>query len=121
MFTEYKLSDIEESINKSSKEITNKISTFLTNVKSRMESALQSNETIDIFHDDFYFKKCNNYIQNLTTNIRDIMVFYNSDYVQNSIIRDIQWVPNTNNMIAMTCFDNCTFEERVSKNSKNKE
>lgn len=86
-----------------------------------MESALQSNETINIFDNEFNLGDDDQGTSKLTTQINDVVSFLNTDYIQNTMISNIQWMPGTNNTVAMACFDNYTFEERVFDSGKAKD
>lgn len=85
-------------------------------VEVKIEEAIQSNETIDVFHDEFEIlegEKTDG--GNLANMIAETRTFTNLDFTKNKTITDVQWEPGKENVIAACCVENFKFEERVQK------
>jgi WD40 repeat protein len=89
----------------------------IRNVEVKIEEAIQSNETIDVFHDEFETLEAEKTdgSGNLANMINNTRTFSNLDYTKNKLVTDIQWEPNKENVIAASCIENIKYEERVQR------
>jgi WD40 repeat protein len=95
------------------------LDTFIRNIEVRMEQALQSNETIDVFKDEFLVLGDEEGGENKVANaVREQRTFLSLEFTKHKTISDIQWQPNTDSVIAASCVENINFEERVSRSGK---
>ena len=89
---------------------------MVRNIEGRVEDAIQSNETIDVFHDEFEIlegEKTDG--GNLANMVNETRTFTNLDFTKNKTVSDIQWEPGKDNVIAASCVENIKFDERVAK------
>mmetsp|Transcript_7928 Transcript_7928/g.15397 ORF Transcript_7928/g.15397 Transcript_7928/m.15397 type:complete len:653 (-) Transcript_7928:2089-4047(-) len=96
------------------------LESFIRSVEVRMEEALQSNETIDVFKDEFLVLGDEEGGENKVANaVREQRTFLSLDFTKHKTVSDIQWQPNTDAVIAASCVDNIEFETRVQNSGKN--
>lgn len=101
-----------------------KLEHFIRNVEVKIEEALQSNETIDVFHDEFEILgekegeggSSGGNLANLMTETR---TFYNLDFTREKTVSEIQWEPGKDDHIAACCIENFDYSERVEKSGSN--
>lgn len=92
---------------------------FIRTIEIRMEEALQSNETIDVFKDEFLVLGDEEGGENKVANaVREQRTFLSLEFTKNKTISDVQWQPNTDSVIAASCIENIDFEERVQRSGK---
>lgn len=101
-------------------ELIDDLSLFLTTVSQMMEEALQTNETVDIFKEEFanlgeeeigFGSKSN-------SNIKEVRNFHDVTYTKGKRIEWVEWVPDSTEMLACSCCDNSPFQERLENSGK---
>jgi hypothetical protein len=90
---------------------------FLRNARPLMEVALQQNETLDIFMDEFALlgdedMALGNKAEN---HIKVIRTFADLEYSKNKSLPAIDWHPKSLNIVAVSAVSNDTFDQRVEK------
>jgi dynein intermediate chain 3, axonemal len=87
------------------------------NVEVKVEEAIQSNETIDVFHDEFEVlgNEQGEGSGNLANMMNEIMSFSNLEYARNKVVSDIQWEPGKDNVVAASCLEKIDLDERVER------
>lgn len=85
------------------------------NVEVKVEEAIQSNETIDVFHDEFEVlgDEQGEGGGNLANMLNETRTFSNLDYTKGKVISDVQWEPSKDNVIAASCTEKIDLDERV--------
>jgi len=95
---------------------------FLQSVSDSVEEALQTNETVDIFREEFAHldKSDQGSVSQTHSNIKELLFFYDVKFTKNKRIEWVEWVPGTTDvdMIACSCCDNQTFYEKVDSSGK---
>lgn len=88
---------------------------FLSEVSVTVEEALQTNETVDIFKEEFeqLGDDETGIISKTSSNIKEQRNFHDVNYTRNRRIEWVEWVPNTTDMLACSCCDNMPFNEKV--------
>lgn len=96
------------------------LSEFLSAVSVSVEEALQTNETVDIFQDEFKQLGSDetNTISEASSNIREQRNFHDVTYTRNKRIEWIEWIPESLDMLACSYCDNLTFIERLDQAGK---
>jgi hypothetical protein len=94
---------------------------FVRNVEERVEEALQSNEIIDVFADEFTLGEDEaGQGGRPSDNIVELRAFHNLKYTKNKVVSDVQWITDRGDlMISATCLENIEFEERVRRSGRN--
>ena len=89
----------------------------IRNVEVKVEEAIQSNETIDVFHDEFEVlgDEQGEGGGNLANMLNETRTFSNLDYTKNKVVSDIQWEPGKDSVIAASCTEKIDLEERVNR------
>ena len=87
----------------------------IRNVEVKVEEAIQSNETIDVFHDEFEVlgDEQGEGGGNLANMLNETRTFMNLDYTKNKVVSDVQWEPGKDNVIAASCIEKIDLDERV--------
>lgn len=89
---------------------------FLERVTVRVETALQQNEAVDIFHETFRMAGDDD-IQEGTVavdELREIKNFADPTYSKSKVLACIDWLPKVNGMVAVSAVRNVSFDQRVS-------
>eukprot|EP00742_Colponemidia_sp_Colp-10_P002537 GILJ01002711.1.p1 GENE.GILJ01002711.1~~GILJ01002711.1.p1 ORF type:complete len:864 (-),score=136.71 GILJ01002711.1:252-2471(-) len=88
---------------------------FLGGVRIRIEEALQQNETVNIYQEEFDKLGEDDMTvgSKSESNIKELRTFISLEYSKNKIISAIDWLPKTHNIVAVACMENLTFDERV--------
>ena len=89
---------------------------FLERVTVKVETALQQNEAVDIFHETFRMAGDDD-IQEGTLavdELREIKNFADPTYSKSKVLACIDWLPRVNGMVAVSAVRNVSFDQRVS-------
>ena len=99
---------------------TTRIDTLIYAVEKRMEESLQSNETIDVFHDDFTTlqEEESGGTGELQSLFREERTFHNLTHTKGKIVSDIQWDPVNPGFISASCIENLNFDMRVDRSGR---
>merc|ERR1719331_2871568 len=97
---------------------------FLTRVSRPIEEALQQNETVDIFQDEFASlgEEDMGFGSKVTSNIKEVRHFQDVTYTRQKRVQWTEWVPGTasaqNPMLVSSVCDNAAFQDRVDSSGK---
>jgi len=96
------------------------LSLFLSAVSVAVEEALQTNETVDIFQEEFaHLGEEEAGAANKThTNIKEHRNFHDVTYTKGKRIEWVEWVPNSTDMLVSSCCENLPFAERLDNSGK---
>jgi len=88
---------------------------FLSEIKPRLEEALQQNETVDIFADDFAdLADEDGALGNKNdAELKELQSYYHLDYCAGRKLSYIQWQPQAKGVVAVAGARHMTFEERT--------
>ena len=88
---------------------------FLTTIRERYEEALQQNETVDIYSDDFAdLAEDEGALGNKTdSELKELQSYYHLQYCAGRLLTHIQWQPGAKGVVAVAGARRMTFEERV--------
>mmetsp|Transcript_26329 Transcript_26329/g.59919 ORF Transcript_26329/g.59919 Transcript_26329/m.59919 type:complete len:651 (+) Transcript_26329:1506-3458(+) len=96
------------------------LSEFLSAVSVSVEEALQTNETVDIFQEEF--KNLGDEeagaVSKTHSNMKDHRSFHDVTYTKGKRIEWIEWVPNSTDMIACACCENLPYCDRMDSLGK---
>uniref|UniRef100_A0A0G4FYU7 Uncharacterized protein n=1 Tax=Chromera velia CCMP2878 TaxID=1169474 RepID=A0A0G4FYU7_9ALVE len=98
-----------------SEEENKKLVDFLHKFGFVVEEALQQNETFDIYHDELAHLGDDDLGigSKSQSNMREIRNLHDLTFSKNKRITSIAWVPGSNDLIAISCVDNLSFDERI--------
>merc|ERR1719281_597835 len=97
---------------------------FLTRVSRPIEEALQQNETVDIFQDEFASlgEEDMGFGSKVTSNIKEVRHFQDVTFTRQKRVQWTEWVPGTGNtsnpMLVSSVCDNSVFQDRVDSSGK---
>merc|ERR1719379_1180294 len=97
---------------------------FLTRVSRPIEEALQQNETVDIFQDEFESLGDEDlqFGSKVTSNIKEVRHFQDVTFTRQKRVQWTEWVPGTasaqNPMLVSSVCDNAAFNDRVDSSGK---
>jgi len=97
---------------------------FLTRVSRPIEEALQQNETVDIFQDEFASlgEEDMGFGSKSTSNIKEVRNFHDVTYTKAKRVQWTEWVPDTattpSPMLVSSVCDNMLFNDRVEGSGK---
>jgi WD40 repeat protein len=97
---------------------------FLTRVSRPIEEALQQNETVDIFQDEFASlgEEDMGFGSKVTSNIKEVRHFQDVTFTRQKRVQWTEWVPGTasaqNPMLVSSVCDNAVFQDRVDNSGK---
>lgn len=96
------------------------LSEFLTAVSVGVEEALQTNETVDIFQEEFAHlgEDEAGVVSKTHTNIKEFRNFHDVNHTKGKRIEWIEWVPGSLDMLACSYCENITFNERLENSGK---
>lgn len=96
------------------------LSVFLQGVSVGVEEALQTNETVDIFREEFAHlgDEEAGAISKTASNIREFRNFQDVNFTKNKRIEWVEWVPHSVDMIAASYIENAPFSQRVDTAGK---
>lgn len=96
------------------------LSVFLQSVSVGVEEALQTNETVDIFREEFAHlgDPDPGAISQTSSNIREFRNFHDVTFTKGKRIEWVEWVPNSTDMIAASYIENLPFSERLDTAGK---
>jgi len=88
---------------------------FLAAIREGYEEALQQNETIDIFQDEFadLAEEEASLGNKADSDLKESASYYHLQYCAGRIISFIDWQPQTKGVVAVSCAQRLNFEERV--------
>lgn len=89
---------------------------FLERVTVKIETALQQNEAVDIFHETFRMAGDDDIQEGAQADdeLREIKNFADPTYSKSKALPAIDWVPKTHGMVAVSAVRNVSFDQRVS-------
>ena len=93
---------------------------FLKTIRERYEEALQQNETVDIYLDDFAdLAEEESSLGNKTdSELKELQSYYHLQYCAGRELTFIQWQPQAKGVVAVAGARRMTFEERVAISGK---
>jgi WD40 repeat protein len=96
------------------------LSVFLSSVSVGVEEALQTNETVDIFLDEFSNLgiEDSGAVSEAASNMKEQRNFHDVTYTHRKRIEWVEWVPNSIEMLACSYCDNLPFTERLEQTGK---
>jgi len=96
------------------------MTTFLQEIRTRYEEALQQNETVDIFSDDFVdLAEDETSLGNKSdSELKELQSYYHLQYCAGRLLTFIQWQPQAKGVVAVAGARRMTFEERVAVSGK---
>jgi hypothetical protein len=89
---------------------------FLERVTVKVESALQQNEAVDIFHETFRMAGDDDGHEGAQADdeLREIKNFADPTYSKSKVLAAIDWLPKIQGMVAVSAVKNISFDQRVS-------
>jgi len=96
------------------------LSAFLSSVSVSVEEALQTNETVDIFQEEFSSLGMDDSgaVSEATSNMKEHRNFHDVTYTRGKRIEWVEWIPNSSEMLACSYCDNLPFAERLEHSGK---
>lgn len=96
------------------------LTVFLTSVSVAVEEALQQNETVDIFKEEFanLGEEEMGFGSKAHSNIKELRNFHDVTYTRSKRIEWVEWVPGSTTVLAVSCCENCPFHERLDQAGK---
>mmetsp|Transcript_100428 Transcript_100428/g.199342 ORF Transcript_100428/g.199342 Transcript_100428/m.199342 type:complete len:1000 (+) Transcript_100428:39-3038(+) len=96
------------------------LSAFLSAVSNSVEEALQTNETVDIFQEEFRNLGDEEAagISKSDANMDEHRNFYDVTYTKGKRIEWVEWVPNSTDMIACACCEDLPFAKSIENAGK---
>eukprot|EP00794_Sanderia_malayensis_P008204 gene8204-9084_t len=95
------------------------VENFLKTVVGRFELALQHNETIDIFTDDYHAlaDEGSTFGSKSDNHLKEYQSFADLKFSKNKAITHIEWHPTVRGIIAVSCSEQMSFDERIDNSS----
>lgn len=89
---------------------------FLERVTVKVETALQQNEAVDIFHETFRMTGDDDIQEGAHADdeLREIKNFADPTYSKSKTLAAIDWLPKIQGMVAVSAVRNVSFDQRVS-------
>lgn len=89
---------------------------FLERVTVKVETALQQNEAVDIFHETFRMAGDDDIQEGAQADdeLREIKNFADPMYSKSKALAAIDWLPKVHGMVAVSAVRNVSFDQRVS-------
>ncbi|CAJ1331370.1 unnamed protein product, partial [Effrenium voratum] len=96
------------------------LSAFLSNVSVGVEEALQTNETVDIFQEEFSHlgEEEAGAITKTHSKLKEHPNFHDVTYTKGKRIEWVEWVPNSSEMVVSSCCENQPFTDRLENSGK---
>jgi hypothetical protein len=97
------------------------LSAFLSSVSVGVEEALQTNETVDIFQEEFSSLGTDDAAgaaPEASSNMKEHRNFHDVTYTRGKRIEWVEWIPNSNEMLACSYCDNLPFAEKLEHTGK---
>lgn len=96
------------------------LSAFLHSVSVSVEEALQTNETVDIFQEEFAHLGHDDAgaVSEATSNIREQRNFHDVTYTKGKRVEWVEWIPGSADLLACSYCDNMPFTERLASAGK---
>mmetsp|Transcript_18899 Transcript_18899/g.43926 ORF Transcript_18899/g.43926 Transcript_18899/m.43926 type:complete len:805 (-) Transcript_18899:117-2531(-) len=118
--TQYSSSDFLQSDQDQSYDKVDELTSFLSAVSVGVEEALQTNETVDIFQEEFSHlgEEESGAISKTNSSIKEFRNFYDVQYTKGKRIEWVEWVPHSQDMLASSCCDSAPFSERLESSGK---
>mmetsp|Transcript_15965 Transcript_15965/g.37684 ORF Transcript_15965/g.37684 Transcript_15965/m.37684 type:complete len:844 (+) Transcript_15965:19-2550(+) len=94
---------------------TAKVAEFMENVAHRTEEKMWQNETFDVFEDDYakLGEEEATLGSNLDSSIKEYQSFTDITYSKNKVVSCIDWMPGGRGVVAVSCTERMTFDDRV--------
>mmetsp|Transcript_100691 Transcript_100691/g.204156 ORF Transcript_100691/g.204156 Transcript_100691/m.204156 type:complete len:679 (+) Transcript_100691:3-2039(+) len=91
------------------------LSEFLSNVSVSVEEALQTNETVDIFQEEFAHlgEEEAGAVSKTHSNMKEYRNFHDVTFTKGKRIEWVEWVPNSPDMLACSCCENLPFTDKI--------
>lgn len=101
-------------------EIVDKLQSFFNEVAPRIEEALQSNELINVFQDDFEMlgDKEKNTSNKIANQASEPLPFSDIDHGKNKSVSHIAFHPTKPHIVALSFLENISFDERAEISGK---
>lgn len=89
---------------------------FLERVTVKVETALQQNEAVDIFHETFRMGGDDDVLEGAQADdeLREVKNFADPTYSKSKTLVAIDWLPKIQGMVAVSAVKNVSFDQRVS-------
>jgi len=118
--TQYSPSDFLKGEQAMANDQVDALSAFLSSVSNGVEEALQTNETVDIFQNEFSSLGVDDSgaVSEATSNMKEHRNFHDVTYTRGKRIEWVEWIPNSNEMLACSYCDNLPFAERLEHMGK---
>jgi WD40 repeat protein len=96
------------------------LTAFLSLVSVGVEEALQTNETLDIFQDEFATlgEADAGATSDANSGIKDLRTFQDVNLTKGKRIECVEWVPGSTDMLACSCCESLSFTERLENTGK---
>jgi len=96
------------------------LSAFLSSVSVSVEEALQTNETVDIFQEEFSSLGTDDAgaAPEATSNMKEHRNFHDVTYTRGKRIEWVEWIPNSGEMLACSYCDHLLFAEKLEHTGK---
>eukprot|EP00931_Biecheleriopsis_adriatica_P115341 TRINITY_DN91146_c0_g1_i1.p1 TRINITY_DN91146_c0_g1~~TRINITY_DN91146_c0_g1_i1.p1 ORF type:complete len:1026 (-),score=291.63 TRINITY_DN91146_c0_g1_i1:93-3170(-) len=96
------------------------LSVFLSTVSVGVEQALQTNETVDIFQEEFAHlgEDEGAAVAKTHSKLKEHPNFHDVTYTKDKRIEWVEWVPNSSDMVVSSCCANLPFSERLENSGK---
>ncbi|KAK1803769.1 hypothetical protein P4O66_020792, partial [Electrophorus voltai] len=93
---------------------------FLNSVSARFELAIQQNEIMDVFLDDWRALGDEENVLGgkVDTHLKEYQSFTHTHYSTNKTISCLSWHPTVNGVIAVAVTENLSFEERINNSTR---
>ena len=97
------------------------LSSFLKTSSRLVEESLQQNETVDIFRGDFTALREDEALSfgsRSENTLPELRTFTDLTYSKDKILKSIDWHPRSKKIIAVSCVDNVSFDDRVTESGR---
>eukprot|EP00439_Symbiodinium_sp_Y106_P035353 s4591_g4.t1 len=96
------------------------LSMFLSTVSVGVEEALQTNETVDIFQEEFAHlgEEEAGAITKTHSKLKEHPNFHDVTYTKGKRIEWVEWVPGSSDMVVSSCCENLAFVDRLENSGK---
>lgn len=93
---------------------------FLERVTVKVETALQQNEAVDIFHETFRMAGDDDIQEGAQADdeLREIKNFADPTYSKSKALAAIDWLPKIHGMVAVSAIRNISFDQRISSSGQ---
>jgi WD40 repeat protein len=118
--TQYSPADFLQSESEMKYDQVDALSEFLKSVSVGVEEALQTNETVDIFQEEFSHlgEEDSGAVSKTHSNLREMKNFSDVQYTRNKRIEWVEWIPGSTSMMTCSYCDNLPFVDKVENSGK---